>query len=165
MAGKTHIVLIAMVLSTVILPPHSWADFTARVLAVDEGDKLTISHSGRPQVIHLRDIDCPELKQPYGKQAKHVTAAFVGGREVIVRGLHRNRQGRTTAEVLLLDGRNVGYELVKEGLAWVRPEAAGTQSQSLADAERVSRAEGNGLWSEPHPVPPWQWKFKRKFRQ
>jgi micrococcal nuclease len=157
--------IVAMALSVVIIPSHSRADFTARVLAVDEGDKLTISHSGRPQVIHLRDIDCPELKQPYGKQAQHVTAAFVGGREVIVRGLHRNRQGRTTAEVLLLDGRNVGYELVKEGLAWVRPEAAGSQSQSLADAERVSRAEGKGLWSEPHPLPPWQWKVKKKFRQ
>jgi micrococcal nuclease len=162
MRFKINSVMVAMALLGAIVPSPSLADFTARVLSVDEGDKLTISHRGRDQVIHLRDIDCPELKQPYGKEAKHVTAAFVGGREVIVRGLHRNRQGRTTAEVLLQDGRNVGYELVKEGLAWARPETAG--GQSLVDTERVSRAEGRGLWSEPHPVPPWQWKVKKKFR-
>src|SRR5262245_57050211 len=150
MACKAHRFMVAMALSAVIIPSHSWADFTARVVSVAEGDKLTISHGGRDQVIRLRDIDCPELKQPYGKQARNVTVAFVGGREVVVRGLHRNRQGLTTAEVLLQDGRNVGYELVKEGLAWVRPESIG--GQSLADVERISRAEGKGLWSEPRPV-------------
>src|SRR5262245_32509353 len=115
MACKTHIVLVAMVVSTVILPSHSRADFTARVLAVDEGDKLTISHSGQPQVIHLRDIDCPELKQPYGKQARHVTAAFVGGREVIVRGLHRNRQGRTAAKFFVVEGATAAPNWAKKG--------------------------------------------------
>jgi endonuclease YncB( thermonuclease family) len=163
MGFKTKGFMVAIAFSAIIIPSHSRADFTTRVLSVEEGDKLTISHRGRDQVIHLRDIDCPELKQPYGKQARHVTAAFVGGREVVVRGLQRNRQGRTTAEVFLQDGRNVGYELVREGLAWVRPETPG--GQSLADLERVSRAEGKGLWSEPHPVPPWQWKVKKKFRQ
>lgn len=163
MGIKTHSFMIALALSVVILPSHSRADFTARVVSVAEGDKLTIVHGGRNQVIRLRDIDCPELKQPYGKQARNVTTAFVAGREVVVRGLHRNRQGLVTAEVFLQDGRNVGHELVKEGLAWVRPGGMG--GQSLAEVEQISRAEGKGLWSEPHPVPPWQWKFKKKFRQ
>lgn len=99
-------------------PTLSWADFAARVVAVHEGDLLTIRHDGHNETIRLKDIDCPELKQPYGKQAKHVTAAYVGNRDVVVRGLMRDKQGRVSADVLLHDGRNVGHELLKEGLAW-----------------------------------------------
>jgi len=137
-------------------PSLLWADFAAKVITVHEGDRLTIRHDGRNETIYLKDIDCPELKQPYGKQAKRVTAAFVGNRDVVVRALTRDKQGRTSAEVLLPNGRNVGRELVKEGLAWWR--RSGSDDPSLGDLEDLARAEHRGLWSEPNPVPPWKWK-------
>jgi micrococcal nuclease len=156
-----HHIMTGLVLALVATcPALSWADFAARVVTVHEGDRLTIRHDGRSETIHLQDIDCPELKQPHGKQAKHAIAAYVGNREVVVRALKRDRHGRATAEILLLDGRNVGHELVKEGLAWSRPET--TQGQSLGDVEQLARAEGKGLWSEPNPVPPWKWKATKK---
>lgn len=141
-------------------PALSWADFVARVITVHEGDRLTIHHDGRKETIHLRDVDCPELKQPYGKQAKNATAAYVGNREVVVRALKRDRQGRTTAEVVLQDGRNVAHELLKEGLAWWQKSSSG--DRSLGDLEELARAEGKGLWSEPNPVPPWKWRAAKK---
>ena len=137
-------------------PALSWADFTARVVTVHEGDRLTIHHDGRSETIYLRDIDCPELKQSYGKQAKHATAAFVGNREIVVQGLTRDKQGRTSAEVLLPNGQNVGRELVKEGLAWW--QSSGSGDRRLGELEELARAERKGLWSEPNPVPPWKWK-------
>jgi len=141
-------------------PALSWADFTARVITVHEGDRLTIYHKGHKEAIYLKDIDCPELKQPYGKQAKHVTAAFIGNREVVVRGLTRDRQGRVSAEVLLLDGRNVGHELLKEGLAWWRRSAS--SDASLEVVQELARASHKGLWADPNPVPPWKWKVAKK---
>ena len=142
------------------IPALSWADFVARVIVVHEGDQLTIHHDGRRETIYLKNIDCPDLKQPYGKQAKFATAAYVGNREVVVHALTRDRNGRTIAEVLLQDGRNVAHELVKEGLAWSRPDTQ--EDQSLADVEQLARAAGKGLWSEPNPVPPWKWKTAKK---
>lgn len=106
-------------------------------------------------MIDLREVDCPELKQPYGKQAKHATAAYVGNREVIVRELKRDPHGKLTADIFLQDGRNVAHELVREGLAWVRP--VGTESQGLKDLEELTRAAGKGLWADPRPIPPWKW--------
>ena len=147
----------------VTCPALSWADFVARVITVHEGDRLTIRHDGRSETIHLKDIDCPELKQPYGKQAKHATAAFVGNREIVVRALTRDKRGWTSAEVLLPDGRNVGRELVKEGLAWWQKSGSG--DRSLGDLEELARAEAKGLWSEPNPVPPWKWKQKSKVKR
>ena len=137
-------------------PALSWADFLARVVTVHEGDRLTIRHDGRNETIYIKDIDCPELKQAYGKQAKHAIAAYVGSRDVMVRALTRGRNGLGTAEILLQDGRNVGHELLKEGLAWARPEKG--QDQSLEDMEQLAKAERKGLWSDSNPVAPWKWK-------
>ena len=137
-------------------PTLSWADFSARVVAVHEGDLLTIRHDGHNETIRLKDIDCPELKQPYGKQAKHVTAAYVGNRDVVVRGLMRDKQGRVSADVLLHDGRNVGHELLKEGLAWWQRSAS--SNAGLDVMEELARASRKGLWTDSNPVPPWKWK-------
>jgi endonuclease YncB( thermonuclease family) len=137
-------------------PALSWADFLARVVTIHEGDRLTIRHDGRNETIYIKDIDCPELKQAYGKQAKHAISAYVGSRDVMVRALKRGRNGLGTAEILLQDGRNVGHELLKEGLAWARPERG--QDQSLEDMEQLAKAERKGLWSDPNPIAPWKWK-------
>ena len=137
-------------------PIVAGADFVARVLMVHEGDRLTIHHQGRKDMVYLRNVDCPELKQPYGRQARHAAAAYIVHREVVVRNLKRDRQGRMTADIQLTDGRQIAHELVKEGLAWVQPD--GFADQALKDMEELARAAGKGLWAEPNPVPPWKWK-------
>ena len=156
---KHHLMAGLMLALVVVYPTLSWADFVARVVTVHEGDRLTIRHDGRSEIIYLQDVDCPELKQPHGKQARHAMAAYVGNRDVVVRSLKRDRHGRATAEIFLQDGRNVAQELVKEGLAWLRPDML--QSQSLGEVEQLARAERKGLWSEPNPVPPWKWKLPK----
>ena len=158
--AKHHIMAGLVFALAATCPVLSWADFSARVVTVHEGDRLTIYHNGRNETIYLKDIDCPELKQPYGKQAKHVTAAFIGNREVVVRGLKRDKEGRVSAEVLLLDGRNVGHELLKEGLAWWRRSAS--SDGSLEVVEELARASHKGLWADSNPVPPWKWKATKQ---
>ena len=158
--AKHHIVVGLVLALVATCPALSWADFAARVVTVHEGDRLTIHHDGRNETIYLKDIDCPDLKQPYGKQAKLVTAAFIGHRDVVVRGLKRDKQGRVSAEVFLHDGRNVGHELLKEGLAWWRRSAS--SDAGLEVVEELARASGKGLWADSDPVPPWKWKAPKK---
>lgn len=148
---------LCLVLALVIASPAlAQSEFVARVLIVHEGDQLTIYHQGRKEAIFLKNVDCPELKQPYGKQAKHATSAYIANRDVVVRDIQRDRQGRMTADILLADGRNIAHELVKEGLAWVQPGKG--HDQALKDMEELARASKSGLWSEPDPIPPWKWK-------
>jgi len=157
--NRLHLLLCLLL----ILPTSTVAggEVVARVLTVHEGDRLTIHYQGRKDMVYLRDVDCPELKQPYGKQAKHATAAYIGNREVVVRDLKQDRQGRMTADILLLDGRQIAHELVKEGLAWVQP---GSGNQTVKDLEELARAAGTGLWADPNPVPPWKWKSTKSAR-
>jgi endonuclease YncB( thermonuclease family) len=157
---KHHILTGFVLVLVAAYPTLAGADFVARVVTVHEGDRLTIRHDGRSEIIYLQDVDCPELKQPYGKQARLAMAAYVGNRDVVVQSLKRDRHGRTTAVILLPDKRNVAHELVKEGLAWLRPDMP--QGQSLGEVEQLARAERKGLWSEPNPVPPWKWNGAKK---
>ena len=159
----TRCIATGLVLALAIVSPAlGQAEFVARVLIVHEGDRLTVHHQGRKDMVYLREVDCPELKQPYGKQAKHATAAYIANREVVVRDMKRDRQGRITADILLPDGRQIAHELVKEGLAWVQPGRSG--DQALKDMEELARASKNGLWSDPNPIPPWKWKSTKPAR-
>jgi micrococcal nuclease len=160
MLNTTSLVVTLTLAWSIVAASPSWADFQARVMAVHEGDRLTLYHKGKNEMVYLQDVDCPDLKQPYGKQAKRATGAYIGGREVTVRGLKRDTHGRITAEVLLSDGRNVGHELLKEGLAWWNKSKS--SDRTLETVEEIARASGKGLWSEPNPVPPWKWKTAKK---
>jgi len=141
----------------------SAAELVVRVISVEEGDRLTIRHSGRTDTIYIKDIDCPQLTQPYGKQAKRVTTAFVANRDVVIRGLASDKHKRLSAEVVLHDGRSLGRELLKEGLAWWKRSPAADQRLELL--EELARAGGKGLWSEAKPIPPWEWKQQAKVKR
>lgn len=158
-----HLIMAAVFTVVVVYPALSWAEFVARVVAVHEGDRISIHHKGRIEVIALKGIDCPQLKQPYGNKAKQVTQAYVGTREVVVRGIQRNRQGQIVADIFLPDGRNIAYELIKEGLAW--SQRGGNERQTYRDEEDLAMAAGKGLWADRNPIPPWKWQGPKKGRR
>lgn len=60
---RTILMLLGVVLG-IVWPALAYADYTAKVEAVHEGDRLTVYHNGRRDTIVLKGIDCPELKQP-----------------------------------------------------------------------------------------------------
>ncbi|MBK8277043.1 MAG: hypothetical protein IPK92_14780 [Nitrospira sp.] len=53
-----------------VMPVQALAgtEFLARVLTVHEGDRVTIHYQEKNQIVALRDVDCPELKQPMGSK-------------------------------------------------------------------------------------------------
>lgn len=61
------------------------------------------------------------------------------------------------ADVLLSDGTNVNHQLVKDGWCWwYRENAPGnTRLESL---EKDARDAKKGLWADPAPIPPWEWR-------
>lgn len=66
----------------------------------------------------------------------------------------------TLAEVLLPDGTTVNQARVKDGWCWwYRKYAPGDTTLERLEAE--AREAKIGLWADPHPVPPWEWKKKK----
>jgi micrococcal nuclease len=134
--------------------------FTSPVVGVIDGDTIDILHKGKAQRIRLYGIDCPEKGQPFGKVAKWATSALVFGRTVTVQGHDKDRYKRLVANVLLADETNVNQKLVKDGWCWWYRKYAPDDSV-LKALEAEAREANRGLWIEPRPIPPWEWR-KRK---
>jgi micrococcal nuclease len=107
--------------------------------------------------IRLHGIDAPETGQDYGSRAKQAASQLAFGKTVIIKVHDTDRYGRTVAEVILPDGRSLNQELVREGMAWWYEKYAPHDTE-LARLESQARAAKRGLWGQPDPVPPWEWR-------
>jgi micrococcal nuclease len=132
--------------------------FTGVVVAIADGDTITVMHDGVSERVRLHGIDAPEKKQPFFHQAKGYVADLAFHKTVTVRMKDRDRWYRTVGEVILPDGRILNHEVVRVGYAWwFRKYAKGDDVlQSLEDQARTAK---RGLWSGSEaPVPPWEWR-------
>ena len=102
-------------------------------------------------------IDCPEKCQPFCQRAKQATSALVFGKDVSLQTHGKDEYGRTIAEVLLPGGTNVNHELVKDGWCWWYRKYA-PRDVELESLEKAARDAKKGLWADPAPVPPWEWR-------
>jgi micrococcal nuclease len=133
------------------------AELDGPVVRVLDGDTLEVLHNQRPERIRLSGIDCPEKGQAFGQRAKHAASALAFGKEVTLLTHGLDKYGRTLADVLLPDGTNANFTLVKDGWCWwYRKYAPG--DIVLEGLETAARAGRKGLWADPQPVPPWEWR-------
>lgn len=132
-------------------------DFTGKVVTISDGDTIRVMRNGAAERIRLWGIDCPESKQPFGTRARKFAGDLAFGMEVTVKVRDTDRYGRTVAEIILPDGRNLNQELVRAGLAWWYQRYA-RRATVLAALEQEARDAKRGLWSDPQPVPPWEWR-------
>ncbi|MBK5280998.1 MAG: thermonuclease family protein [Nitrospiraceae bacterium] len=92
-----------------------------------------------------------------GAVAAGLISTFVFGKEVSLQIYGTDKYTRTFADVLMPDGTNVNQELVKQGWCWwYRKSAPG--DTVLEGLEAEAREAKKGLWVDPAPVPPWEWR-------
>jgi endonuclease YncB( thermonuclease family) len=117
---------------------------SGRVVRVVDGDTLVLLVAGHEQErIRLAGIDCPERKQAFGTRAKQALTRRVAGK-------------------VIADGRDVDLALVREGRCWWYRKYAREQTRAdrvlYENAEAKARKKRLGLWRDPAPVPPWEWR-------
>jgi micrococcal nuclease len=153
---------ILSLLLLLFLAPYSEAsEFSGRVVAILDGDTIEVLRNRTTERIRLAGIDCPEKKQPFGQRAKQATSALSFGQHVIVLTAGKDRYGRTLGTVELADGTNLNYELVHQGWCWWYWKYA-PEDIFLAILEAGARDAKKGLWVDPAPVPPWEWRKRGK---
>jgi endonuclease YncB( thermonuclease family) len=132
--------------------------FQAKVVSIADGDTITVLNEAKEQIrIRLNGIDCPEKGQAFGRKATEFTKDLVALQTVTIQTFGQDRYGRTIGDVALEDGRNLNQELVKAGLAWwYRKYAPG--DMVLEKLETEAREARKGLWKDPHPIPPWDFR-------
>ena len=134
-----------------------------QVVGVHDGDTLTGLTVENEQVkIRMDAIDAPELKQPFGQAAKKALSDKVFGKQVTITTKKKDRYGRTVGHVLL-GKRDINLEMLEEGMAWHYRQYS--KNQRLQQAEDEARAKKKGLWSDPTPAAPWDWRKSEKERK
>jgi endonuclease YncB( thermonuclease family) len=143
-----------------LFPCAIWSavtDFTGKVVGILDGDTIEVLQNDHAERIRLNGIDCPEKGQAYGKNAKQAASELIFGREVTLQTHGFDKYGRTIADVILSDGTNVNQELVKNGWCWWYRKYA-PKNVVLEELERRARGGRLGLWADPDPIPPWEWR-------
>jgi endonuclease YncB( thermonuclease family) len=136
------------------------------VVRVVDGDTVYVLDAAQERhKIRLAGIDTPERKQPFGKKAKNYLSELVAGKDVEVDWNKRDRYGRIVGKVIF-EGQDMDLAMVQAGYAWwyrkyAREQNAGDRVLS-EEAEDQAKAEHLGLWADPHPVPPWDWRKKKR---
>ena len=135
---------------------------SGRVVRVIDGDTLVVLDASKTQQkIRLQGIDAPERRQAFGTKSKEHLSDLVAGQVVVVEYHDLDRYQRILGKVLL-DGEDINLEQVSSGMAWHYKKYQREQSAAdrirYSDAEREARRQKLGLWHDPHPVPPWDYR-------
>jgi len=124
------------------------------VVAIADGDTLT-ARCGVPgayRQVHVRiaAIDAPERRQAYGQRARQHLAQLCWRQQARITPVDTDKYGRTVAQV-------------RAGMAWAYTAYAHQYPRLAAQAEaleREARAHRRGLWAQPRPTPPWQYRHR-----
>ena len=138
-----------------MLALHAHADITGKVVAVADGDTITVLHDKAQVKVRLTEIDAPEKKQAFGNRSTQSLSDLCFGKTAVLDEKGKDRYGRTLARVTC-DGVDANAEQVRRGMAWVYDRYV--TDKSLYAVQEDAKAERRGLWHDDKPLPPWEWR-------
>ena len=136
--------------------------FTAKVIAVLDGDTVLIKRDSGLLKIRLAEIDAPEKAQAFGEASKRSLSGMVMGKHVRFVSETMDQYGRMVAH-LSVDGLDVNAEQIRRGMAW---EYSNFHSnKALIALQHEAMQVPRGLWAQSDPTPPWEWRKRHPFTQ
>ena len=138
-----------------------WAEeIVGRVIRVADGDTMTVLAAGNVQEkIRLHGIDAPEKDQAFGQKSKQRLSDYVFGKDVTVTWKSRDKYGRILGTVWL-GGKDNNLQMLQDGCAWHYKRFDSNPAYAAAEAE--ARQMRRGLWIDPNPLPPEEFRHGGK---
>ena len=128
--------------------------FAGEITHFEDGDTFKING----EFVRLYGVDCPESNQPYGSQATRYLKELVTGKTVEIKQIDTGDYGRPVV-LVYANGKLINKKLVQNGYTWVYDYFC---KDPICDEwkrlERKARNADLGLWSNPDPIPPWEWR-------
>lgn len=140
--------------------PEAPAVFEGRVVKVVDGDTIDVLWRKQPIRVRFLGIDTPERAQAFGAKASEFVKRATRGGTVKVVGAANDGRKRRLAEIFLPGGASLNRQLVQAGLAWHYVHYS--DDATLAALERQARQKKLGLWADPSPVPPWEFRAAKR---
>ena len=154
-----------LILFSLLLPLFSLfaAEIRGRVIAVSDGDTITVldeMDQGKFK-IRLDKIDAPEKKQAFGSKSKQFLSSLIFGKQVSIRYRAVDCYGRIIGTVFC-GGIEINLVIVQNGYAW--HYSFYDKTPAYIQAEKQARADKKGLWADPNPINPYQFRKSQKKR-
>ena len=130
---------------------------TALVVSIADGDTLTVLEDRKQVKIRLANIDAPEKKQAFGERSRQSLADLCFRKDATYQTQTIDRYKRIVA-VVTCDGVEANRAQVERGMAWVYERY--NKDSRLPAVQEQAKSAGHGLWADPAPVPPWEWRRK-----
>ena len=148
---KKLVVIMMLMMSSVIALPQEWS---AKVIKVIDGNTLEILTSeNETYKVLLKEIDCPEIEQQFGPEAKKLTEKILLKKKVTVVVNGKDRWGTRLVSITLSNGKDINQELLKKGYAWHNAKLS--SNSTLKSLETNAKENKIGLWENEDPTPPW----------
>jgi len=152
-----------LIASLLLLPVYALGDdpvveLRGKIVYVADGDTVGILADKETIKIRLEGIDAPESKQAFGTRSKEALAKLVAGNEVTVRITGEDRYKRTLGTIHV-GQTNVNETMVEDGWAWHFKKYS--KDEALAKLEVKAREAKVGLWADPKPIPPWEFRQRQ----
>ena len=136
-------------------------ELKGQMIEVYDGDTATLLTPDNVKYrVRFFGIDAPEAAQEFGTVSRDTLREKILGKEVTVKVAATDRYGRAVGKIML-GGRYINQEMAAEGMAWYYKDYAAGE-YGLADAEEQARRQKLGLWKNPSPQPPWEWRREHK---
>lgn len=158
-------------------PAQPASSLRGTVVGISDGDTITVLDTEHVEHrVRLAAIDAPERGQPFGRSAKESLSAVALGKVADVSWSTRDRYGRIVGKLMLPDpdcptrdcpnSFDAGLGQLARGRAWWYRQYADEQSpadrRAYEAAEQEARSQQLGIWSDPAPIPPWDWRGERE---
>jgi micrococcal nuclease len=152
-----------LVLSSITTTAVANYEVEARVIEVVDGNTLKVlGTDNETYTIMLLGVDCPELQQEFGEEARVFLKKRVLKKNVKVDFQGKDRWGNRLAVVRLKGEVDIRIELLKAGMAWTAERNAIPELENI----RVAAQErGKGLWKSNEPTPPWIFRRQQTLLQ
>lgn len=134
-------------------------ELKGKVVSVVDGDTYKVAVNNKTVKVRLLGIDCPEHDQAYGYRATQVSISLVLNKNIVVKIKGKDLYHRVLGTVFLENGTNVCAELIKSGYAW---KYKYSNDHELEKLELKAKKAKLGLWADPHPVSPWDFKKSQR---
>lgn len=136
------------------------SSLSGNVVKIIDGDTYDIVLNGKQTRIRMYGIDAPERGMDYYRVAKEYLGELCMDQAIRLEVINTDRYGRMVAKSFLPDGRELGAEMIRAGLAWHFKRYS--DDELLATLENNAREQKVGLWSVNNPTPPWKYRKRKK---
>lgn len=139
------------------------SEITGKVLNVVDGNTLEVMTDENETIrFVLSGVDCPELEQEFGQEAKNYLEKLIKGKRAIFLIEGKDRFGNRVGSLQITKGKDPRLELLERGLAWTLERPTNTAFEIIKDE---AKNRGKGLWKQENPTPPWVFRRQQSMMQ